>query len=62
MINIIMPRQKEYNLEQVNFAGQAISKKNRKVIKGSTTGLLTLPNRFVGQSFDVILIPNETRQ
>ena len=52
-------RKQEYILKDLEFSGKAFRRNNRKIIKGSTGGLLTLPPRFVNQMFDIILIPVE---
>lgn len=54
-----MAKPKEYPLGEVEFKGLAYRKNSRRIIKSSTAGLLTLPKRFIGQTFDIILIPKE---
>lgn len=60
-----MVRKKEYPIEDISLNSRGYIRKNRKVVNAKTYGMLTLPNRFIGQAFDVYLIPvenNEERQ
>jgi hypothetical protein len=52
-----MGRKKEYNIEEVEFKGQAIYKKNRIVRNHTNVGIIIVPKRFINQKFDIILIP-----
>jgi hypothetical protein len=54
-----MAKQREYELQELEFKGKAYRKNSRKIIKSNTVGLLTLPMRFIGKTFDIILIPKE---
>ena len=54
-----MAQKIQYILEDVKYEGKAYKKTKRKVIRGSSSGIIFVPLRFVGQEFDVILIPKE---
>ena len=54
-----MPRKKEYPIEDISLNSRGYIRKNRKVVNSKTFGMLTFPERFIGQTFDVYLIPKE---
>lgn len=48
----------KYELEQVNLSEEGYIRE-KTIRKGTTTGLINVPIRFVGKKFTMILIPNE---
>ena len=49
----------EYTLENIEFNGKGYYRKHRKVIKGSTTGIIHVSKRLIGQDIDFIIIPKD---
>ena len=47
-----------YELEKVEISGVGYVR-NKTIRGGTTTGLIHVPKRFVGQEFQVILIPKD---
>ena len=54
-----MSKRNKYELTEVEFKGQAYFLKEKNVLKGSKSGVMSLPVKLTGKSFDVILIPTE---
>lgn len=59
-----MGRKEGYNLEDVEFKGKAYRKmavvRYHNKSKSSASGMISLPERFVGKLFDIILIEKES--
>lgn len=47
----------KWELEEVEFRGQAFKKTSKKVIKSPAYGFVTLPRSLIGKNVTVIIIP-----